>query len=112
MTFVKIQCKIGSGVTEQWVHFCYVLEEVKKRFDGVVNINGRASGDWLLKWAGEDYGVTEIITPEDLEELKLAIRDTYRDKYPEIYLESNTDSQGWLRVWFTHHMEKELELYE
>jgi adenylate kinase family enzyme len=43
--------------------------------------------------------------------LKAAIKNLYKTKYPHIYIDSETDQQGWLRVWVTNHMESELEKY-
>lgn len=90
------------------MHFCYVSEELKDLFDEQVNVLGHPANYWIGRWAIEDFEMINITTVEELDELKSLIRKQYQDMYPELYLDSIIDRQGWLRVWFTKHMEKEL----
>ena len=104
----KIQFRLSNGGQ---VHFCYVPEEVKDEFDSKIEGVPRSSNYWIIKWAAEDFGIVNISTYDDVEDLKNHIKLKYKELYPELYLESSTDQQGWTRVWFTQHIEKELEYF-
>lgn len=108
MDLAKIQVKIQKDNSAVWVHFCYVPVEVKERFDKYVNTNNFYSNYWIAQWAYNEFNLMEIDTPEGMSALKEAIKNKYRERYPELYVESNTDKQGWLRVWYTENMEREL----
>lgn len=105
----KIQFRLLEDTGEKWVHFCYVSEELKEEFDEKVGRLQRTANYWAIKWAMEDFGISQVDTQEQLLDLKERIKNMYKDKYPELYIDSSTDSQGWLRVWYTNHMMKELE---
>lgn len=108
LTKVQIKVKLGRrGFT--WVHFCYIPLEVKREFDEYVTPKNQLANYWITKWAVEDFGKVNLETEQDLANLKNLIRDRYKTEYPELYIESNTDNQGWLRVWYTKNMERELE---
>lgn len=104
------QKKIKYKVRNKWVHFCYVSEELKEEFDLRVNTLNHLPNYWVMKWAYEDFGMSKINTQKELRELRMRIREMYRSRYPELYIENNTniDTQGWVRVWYTQHMEREL----
>lgn len=110
--FKKIQYKLGVGETEKWVHFCYVPRELEEEFNTKVNKHNLPIYNWIMKWGAEDYELDSIIDENSFEILKSHIQEQYRQEYPEIYLPSNTDSQGWLRVWTTKHMKKEIDFIE
>ena len=99
----KVQFKLGDG---SWVHFCYVDSELKGDF---VTVSDESLAPWVKRWAEEDYNLSQVDTPEELAELKEAIRQEYQEKYPELFLPSRTDNQGWVRVWLTQHIKEELE---
>lgn len=105
----KIQFRVMEDTGEKWVHFCYVSEELKEEFDEKVGKLQRMTNYWIVKWAMEDFGITQVDTEDDLQDLKERIKTMYKDMYPELYIDSNTDQQGWTRVWFTQHMQKELD---
>ncbi len=109
MELQKIQVKVNREGKDQWVHFCYVPGDIKERFDKEVNKEGMLTPHWILKWAVEDFGTDKLETWDDLERLKAQIKEKYKTEYPELYIESNTDNQGWLRVWYKNHMDKELK---
>ena len=111
MNLQKIQIKLRRGSRAFWAHLCYVPEEVKANFDSKVNTKYLPSNHWVEAWAEEDFGwvILGWLSEEELRELKKLIQDKYKDEYPELHLETNTDRQGWVRVWYTQHMNKELE---
>jgi hypothetical protein len=106
----KIAVKVAQSKKNSWIHFCYVPYDIKDKFDKLINTPRRNPNYWIKKWL-EDLGVviSEVITPEDLSRIKAVIRDEYKDKYPELFIENETDKQGWLRVWYTSNLQKELD---
>mgnify|MGYP001007710734 CR=1 FL=1 len=110
MEWQKIQIKVNREGNTSWSHFCYVPAELKQEFDATFNHMNPTK--WILKWAQEDFKIKKLDTWEDLESLKSRIKNLYKDRYPELYIESTTDNQGWLRVWYTLHMEKEMNELE
>jgi hypothetical protein len=104
---ISVALKIGSyGI---WHHFCYVPKDIKLKFDEIVNVNKELSNYWIEKWAKQDFNIARIRTPQDMGKLKFHIRQNYKKIYPELYVESTSDKQGWVRVWYTQHMVKEIE---
>jgi hypothetical protein len=108
MELHKIKIKVKWKNSWVWTHFCYVPDEVALKFFEL-NKEGQEANYWIAKWAKEDFGPDVLETEEDLNRLKLQIKELYKSKYPELYIDSATDKQGWLRVWCKTHMEKELE---
>ena len=110
MEVQKIQVKIRrSDKTFIWSHFCYVPEELKRNFDKYVNTLGLPSNYWISKWAQENFGITKVDTLIDVWRLKTDIKNLYKERYPELFIETATDKQGWLRVWYANNMEQELK---
>lgn len=106
MDILKINLKVLREGKEGYVHFCYVSPIDKRKFEDANTLRHNANY-WINKWAKEQFDM-EVDTWEDLEKLKSKIRAFYRVSYPDIFIDSNTDNQGWLRVWYTQNMELEL----
>ena len=92
----------------KWVHFCYISEDVKKRFIKAcpkMSINIK-----IRHWANDDFGAVFLVDDNDLSNLKMLIKAKYKHKYPELFreLSDKTDRQGWIAIWLTEHMEKEI----
>jgi hypothetical protein len=60
----------------------------------------------------EDFGYKALGKLYDVDKLKGLIRELYRVRYPEIYTESKTDNQGWIRLWYKNHMEEAIKCYK
>ena len=110
----KYQLKIRTKTHFDWRHFCYIRTSVKKRFDKLINTRGWLNNQWVGIWAKEDFGFTgKIEVPEDIYALKKAVKEYFKNKYPELYIEEDDsimkDSQGWIGVWVMGHMEKLLK---
>lgn len=110
MSLKKVQYKIGVGDKEKWVHFCYIPAELKEEFDEKVNEYNMPLGTWVTKWANEDFEIVDIENPDTLDLLRDKIKEKYKHTYPDIYRESATDAQGWLRVWVIQHMREEVDM--
>lgn len=65
--------------------------------------------DSLRAWAIRDFNVDlSMTTKKDIEVLKALVKDKYRAVYPHLYHQTRTDRYGWLRLWVTDNMEREL----
>lgn len=105
MKLKKVPIKLADIEGYNWVHFCYVDEELKKQFE---QASQGTLQSWLEVWAERDFGIKKIQTCLDLKELRKAILNLYKSKYPDIYIDSSIDHQGWSRVWVTENMRREL----
>ena len=47
----------------------------------------------------------------EIEVLKGLVKNFYKRAHPELYIDSPTDRQGWLRVWLTKKIKEELKIY-
>ena len=104
----KIQLRLFDGRRNQnfWFHFCYIPRELWVKCREVLGIQNL---DTTIKlWIKRDFGIT-VVHMNDLYEVKKAIKDKYSKLYPTIYLESESDRQGWIRVWLTENIEALLE---
>jgi hypothetical protein len=110
MSSSKFQIKIKQpDKSYNWVHFSYVPSSLKLQFDKWVNGRGWLTNQWLNRWAADEFGLGRIDKPEDLQALRIAIKDKYKKLYPEIFIASDTDFQGWSRVWVADRMKQELK---
>lgn len=104
---IKLLVKISTSEQEpKWVHLCYINRDLHNNYtDECEHINNES----LSRWCKEDFGIDmEVRTTEDLDKLRSMVKGYYSQKYPDIYQESNTDHQGWFRVWVTNKMKEEL----
>lgn len=107
MELHKIAIKVeGRKGDKNWVHFCYIPPELKDEFDSKVEADPR----WVIKWANEDFGmgIGEVMTEIELDQLRELIKERYQRLYPDLYIESQTDNQGWVRVWMISNMRSEI----
>lgn len=110
MIKVVVKVKTEDGI-EKWVHFCYVADWIKNKFEEKVNIQNHTTNYWVTKWAHEDFGDVSLDDIDDLNILKDFIRTSYMEKYPELDTgldKTDIDRVGWIRVWYTKHMEAEI----
>lgn len=112
MNIAKVMIKLTNEGNEAWTHLCYVdknlyvkyaAERKKKYHELMLN-------DALESWAKQTLKKSVVLlTTEDLAELKALVKTHYKKKYPELFINSGTDRQGWMRVWVTEMMEEELK---
>ena len=105
---LQVKVKYLNG-EKRWMHLCYVPIKLWRRFEKVAKPDSLTVNDWVCKWATADFGSTKLQDLKDLDNLRDKIKLQYRKRYPELYLSSPTDRQGWVRVWCTQHMKKEIE---
>lgn len=112
---LKIQDVTKTPIEFRWVHLCYVDTEVYEEFcetlEPYENYDDEFNGI-LSRWCAEEFGINlKMNTQEDLNALKELIKNLYRERYPEVYRDSKTDRQGWIRIWVTQKMRKEIEAH-
>lgn len=92
-----------------WEHLCYAPKDLYVKFLRVKGIERFEMADWVSQWAKEDFNLDlPMTTAKDIAILRELILDKYQSVYPHLIRKHNTDRQGWVRVWVSTHMEKEL----
>lgn len=92
-----------------WEHVCYAPKALYLRFLKAKGIERYEMADYLSAWAKEDFNIElPMTTAKDVVILRELILDKYSSVYPHLLRRSSTDHQGWVRVWVSTHMEKEL----
>lgn len=93
-----------------WEHFCYAPRELYLKFVNQKGIERFEMGDFVAKWAKEDFNIDlAMTTVKDIVIVRELILDKYSSAYPHLIRKSNTDHQGWVRVWVSTHMERDLQ---
>ena len=94
-----------------WEHFCYAPSSTVLDFLAKKDIERAELADWVQIWAKEDFNIDlPMTTTTNLKILKELIQDKYLSVYPYIAQRySKIDYQGWIRIWITTHMQKELD---
>ena len=108
MDTIKILVKVSADDNNdpRWVHLCYIDKQLYEAF---IENHGGIDKDFICKHCKEDFDFDlKLCTDKDLSTLRDLVKDHYSKKYPEIYLESPTDRQGWLRIWVTNKIKEEL----
>ena len=89
-----------------WFHFCYIPQDLWAQYQEKFNI---MNIDLPIKeWLKEDFGI-KVTHMEDLGIVKECVKNKYSKEYPDIFLESESDRQGWTRVWLTEKIRQALE---
>lgn len=104
----KIQLKLFDGRRNQnfWFHFCYIPMDIWEKYQSKYKVNNM---DVQIKeWIKQDFGfdVTHMI---DLDKAKDCIKKKYAKAYPQVFLQADSDRQGWTRVWLTEKIKTLLE---
>lgn len=98
---VKIANTKGHKV---WRHFCYAPLALVLKYERDTD---KRLSESILEWVQKDFDIT-MDDSKTMRKAKDQIKAAYRDKYPNIYLESDTDNQGWARVWLVEKIKEEL----
>lgn len=93
-----------------WEHLCYAPKELYLKFVDTMGIERFEMADFVSKWAKEDFNIDlPMTTAKDITILRELILDKYSSAYPHLLRRSATDHQGWVRVWVSTHMERDLQ---
>lgn len=112
LTKVLIKVLNEEHDTPEWTHISYVDYDLYHAFMERKGLQTTDLNDCLSRWAKEDFN-TELAmcSKNDIRVLKVLVKDFYKRAHPELYIESPTDRQGWLRVWLTKKIKEELNIY-
>lgn len=105
----KIMVKLFDRRRNQkiWFHFCYlpdfVWEKYHTKYPAKLNLDAE-----IKEWIKQDFDV-EMEYVDDIYEAKERIKDKYSATYPAVFLKSESDRQGWSRVWLTEKINNLLE---
>ena len=93
-----------------WEHLCYAPKDLYLKFLRTFGLERFEMADYVAKWAKEDFNLDiPMTTAKDITILKELIMDKYSSAYPHLLRKSHTDHQGWVRVWVSSHMERDLQ---
>lgn len=93
-----------------WEHVCYAPRDLYLDFIQKLELERFEFADFLSRWAKEDFNIDIPMTlSKDIEILRALVLDKYSSAYPHLLRKSATDRQGWIRVWVSTHMERELQ---
>ena len=92
-----------------WEHLCYAPAGIYLRYLREFNLERNEMGESVSRSAREDFNLElPMTTAKDISILRELVLDKYNSAYPHLMRKSRTDHQGWIRVWVTTHMEKDL----
>lgn len=107
----KVMIKVLDPEEDQavWKHICYLSKELYLEFLDKKSISRAELADYMSLWVLQDFRISLTLTTSgELYILKALIKDRYRSIYPHLYQDTRIDRQGWIRLWLTDHMRKEL----
>lgn len=108
---IKFLVKVLNEDTDKlsWEHLCYAPRELYLRFIQTKGLERFQMADFVSKWAKEDFNIDlSMTTYKDILLLRELVLDKYSTAYPHLLRKSETDRQGWMRVWVSTHMERDL----
>lgn len=92
-----------------WDHFCYAPKDLYLKFLENRGIERFELAEYLQRWCLLDFNCDLPMTrAQDIIVLRELILDKYEKIFPYLSRPSNTDRQGWTRVWLCEHMEREM----
>jgi hypothetical protein len=102
MALHKVTVKLYDDVdrTQDWIHFCYIDTAMYNKFNKRLCSFRKTRTDWIREWLKNDFNLP-FKSRDELNLAKDAIRDSFKSEYPELFLASLSDRQGWVRVWMT-----------
>lgn len=114
MALQKVLIKVINDDTDQvsWEHIAYADSRLYKHFLKKMGCSRSEFAEFITKWAKQDFNIDLLMAHKnDILILKRLIKDRYKKAQPYVYIETETDRQGWVRVWLTRKMMEELKLY-
>lgn len=111
---IKFLVKVLDENTDKlsWEHLCYAPRELYLKFVKHFDLERFQMADFVARWAKEDFNIDlPMSTMKDIAILRELVTDKYSSVYPHIVRKYHTDRQGWMRIWVTNHMERDLKNY-
>jgi hypothetical protein len=109
---IKFLIKVLDENTNRltWEHLCYAPKDLYLKFLETLGVERFEMADFVSEWAKEDFNIDlPMTTAKDIAILRALVIDKYSSAYPHLLRKTETDRQGWLRVWVSSHMEKDLQ---
>lgn len=109
---IKFLVKVLNEDTDKtsWEHLCYAPRDLYLRFIKVKGIERFQMADYVSRWVKEDFNTDLVMsTYKDIQILRALVLDKYKTAYPHLIRATDTDHQGWMRVWVSFHMERDLQ---
>lgn len=111
----KLLLKVLRNDEIVWVHFCYISNDLYEKFFRMPGVEKADFAYYLSKWVKEDFGVKlKMATYKDLETLRALVKEHFESVYEELYgqrIGVNPEIRGWLRLWVSQNIMKELKDY-
>lgn len=110
----KIQIKVIDDISDdiKWEHLAYAEPAVYDEFLKTMGCSRKEFANYVSKWAFFDFNIKLTMAHRnDIETLRVLVKERYKKAYPDLYVESETDRQGWMRAWLTKHMKEEIKFY-
>lgn len=110
MAKVMVKLYMGNTNTYEWRHLCYVSKELFDSYKENMSEEFNNMNKTLSRWVQEDFNKDLTITSQsELDLLKLYVKEYCKNIYPDVYLDTPTDRQGWMRVWVSKKMQEDLD---
>lgn len=109
---IKFLVKVLNENTDtvSWEHLCYAPKDLYLKFIKTKHLERFQMADYVSRWAKEDFNIDlPMTTYKDIALLRELVLDKYNSAYPHLVRRYETDRQGWMRVWVTNHMERDLQ---
>ena len=109
---IKLIVKVLDENKDQlvWEHLCYVPGDLYLTFLKQKEIERVEMSDYLSIWAKRDFNIDlPMTTAKDILILRELIVNKYRTVYPHMARKTSTDRQGWVRVWVSDNMDREMQ---
>lgn len=104
---IKLKNSINSSGNCEWRHLCYVDKDLLDSYLTNTNKTMVDMNKAIVDWYKQDFHKDlKLNTRKGMEELRNTIKGYYKERYPELYQESATDRQGWVRVWVTQKIKE------
>lgn len=111
-SLIKFLVKVLNEDTDKlsWEHLCYAPRGLYLQFLKTKGLERFQMADYVSRWAQEDFNVDlPMTTAKDIAILRELVLDKYSNAYPHLIRKTETDRQGWMRVWVSNHMERDLQ---
>lgn len=94
-------------------YVCHMNSELYNEFCNLFGVEYKDLYWWIAKWTKEDFNLSyDFCKANDLRILRELVLDKYATLYPFIYYNNLIKVDGWMRVWISEHMGREIKRYD
>ena len=92
---------------------CYINSEIYDAFTETLDVAYKDLYWWISKWTKEDFNLDyDFCKANDVRILRELVLDKYKILQPAIYYNNLIKEEGWMRIWISEHMGKEIKRYD